>query len=144
MWELSLGESRVTLSLSLSLGCQTLTLTSRISVLGSSIREESENWPEMNFLIVCGLFTATTVVQQVQTKHTIAAYNCFAADKIAKYKTQLMCSEEKKAPPVMKNYDIVQRCFTHEIQGHKCNVFRSRFPAMYGVWGHLKLADNSL
>ena len=52
-----------------------------------------------------------------------------------------MCSGEKKAPPVRKNYDIVQRSFTHEIRGHKCTVFRSRFPAMCGVWGHLKLTD---
>ena len=94
----------------------------------------------MKFFNVCGLFWLATV-QQVYSKHTIEAYNCFNADKIAKYKTKSMCREDKKVPPVVKHYDIVQRSSTREVHGHKCNVFRSQFPAMCGVWGHLKLAD---
>ena len=67
----------------------------------------------MQCLSVCGLFLATTIMQQVYTRHTIEAYNCFAADKIAKYKTKSMCSEEMKAPPVKKHFDIVQLSLIH-------------------------------
>ena len=73
-------------------------------------------------------------------RHTAVAFDCLNAVKILRYQSASLCEQADDGTTDVTKYDIVQLAQTRELEGIRCLVHRTRFPAMCGVWSHLKIA----
>ena len=76
-----------------------------------------------------------------EARHTITAWDCFAAKSIERYDTRQLCSTEEMSPEPTQKYQLYQKTHVRRVTGYFCQVRVTHIPAMCGVWGHVKLAD---
>ena len=74
-------------------------------------------------------------------RHIIQAYDCYGAVAVEKFRTDRICTPPETGEETPTDYHLYQLASTTAVAGVKCTVRKSSYPAMCGVWGHLKISD---